>query len=914
MIRLSFTFIFLFSTLLSSGQVNRGVSKNPIYTNKVFVPDPPPDPVRTMAEWEEIQALLITWENHPQLQTEIVRHAVNECKVIIITNTPDVVSTILENADISLENVEFLNRNFNKIWIRDYGPWSIYTNDVEELSIADWIYDRPTRILDDALPESVAEMLNLPFYEAVQDPFKWTHAGGNILRDGMGTAFSSDLVFSDNPGKTQNDINTVAKSFLGFDRYFILPHLPYDVIHHLDMHMRLIDEETIIIGQYPEGIADGPQIEANVDFIKNNYRTPFGNPYKIIRVEMPPDYMNRYPDEDGDYRTFTNAIFVNKTILVPTYEEQYDNAALDIYRENLPGYNVVGINCNEIIDRVGAIHCIAKLVGVESPLWIAHPKLRDTYNTTKAYQVEAIIKHQSGIANATLFYRETGQNNYLALAMGLSLSTGRWEAQIPAQSAWTTIEYYIEATANSGKIQRRPIVAPEGYFYFSIKAYQERPNAQFLKPESNLCEGGQIQFTDISTNGATAWNWSFLGGFPTNSIVQNPEVLYETAGTFDVQLIVENPIGKDTFLWAAAVSIEEATDPFMDDFSDGGNAAWQFKNPDNDINTWTLEQTPCHGNCLRMNNWSGNNTSKRDFFSVRLDLSEYKNVKLSFDVAYVHRLSNQNIDELRVNIINCNGKKEVIYNKNRTLLSTANPTNGSFIPNNCAQWRTEQIDLSAYDHEVVVIEFEAIGGGLGNFLYLDNIAIKGKHIPNALPWVSLYSPENETELILSKSPTLPITAQASDVDGSVSNVTFFVNGDSIAVDSTIPYIIEYPFDFGDYTLWARATDNHGASRRSMEVNLHIIQKMVSPEESLTIFPVPAQQELFFSLFANENETIRYNIYNTYSYGQLILSNEWETEKGENIESIKLQPLAAGTYFIIFKGNEWNVVKRFVVVD
>jgi hypothetical protein len=31
------------------------------------------------------------------------------------------------------------------------------------------------------------------------------------------------------------------------------------------MHMRVIDEETIVIGEYPEGVSDGPQIEANIN-------------------------------------------------------------------------------------------------------------------------------------------------------------------------------------------------------------------------------------------------------------------------------------------------------------------------------------------------------------------------------------------------------------------------------------------------------------------------------------------------------------------------------------------------------------------------------------------------------------------------------------------------------------------------
>ena len=78
---------------------------------------------------------------------------------------------------------------------------------------------------------------------------------------------------------------------------------------------------------------------------------------------MPPDQNGQYPPS-GQYRTYTNSFIVNKTVIVPTYEYQYDTTAIRIYRDAMPGYNVVGINCNSIIGSLGAIHCIMKEVGV----------------------------------------------------------------------------------------------------------------------------------------------------------------------------------------------------------------------------------------------------------------------------------------------------------------------------------------------------------------------------------------------------------------------------------------------------------------------------------------------------------------------------------------------------------------------
>jgi agmatine deiminase len=432
------------------------------------VPNPPPAPVRTMAEWEEIQGLIITWAGQNTILREIVRNAVKECRVFILTNNPGTIEGQLINAGIPLDSVTFLDEPFNTIWVRDYGPWTVYKNEVDSLWIVDWIYNRP-REDDDAVPTVIANHLNIPIFEATAAPYDWVHTGGNHLPDGMGTVFSSELVLEENPEKTEAQIDSIALQYLGVKQYIKLPTLPFDGIHHLDMHMRVIDEETILIGQYPEGIADGPQIEANIQYLLDSVRTAFGNQYKIIRLPMPPDQNGRYPNTGGNYRTYTNSVFVNKTILVPTYEEKYDTTALRIYRENLPGYKVVGINCNSIIGQLGAIHCITKSVGVDEPLLIAHARLRDVRDTVEEYPLSAYIRHRDGIDSASVFYRTAGDSMYIELAMNLTDTLGNiWSAVIPGHAGKTEIQYYIQATATTGKTQVRPIVAPEGFFRFNV--------------------------------------------------------------------------------------------------------------------------------------------------------------------------------------------------------------------------------------------------------------------------------------------------------------------------------------------------------------------------------------------------------------------------------------------------------------
>ncbi len=79
--------------------------------------------------------------------------------------------------------------------------------------------------------------------------------------DGLGTAFSSKLVFEENPTKTEEQIDSIMNLFMGINRFIKMDNLQYDVIHHIDMHMKLLDEETLLVGEYPTGVSDGPYIE-----------------------------------------------------------------------------------------------------------------------------------------------------------------------------------------------------------------------------------------------------------------------------------------------------------------------------------------------------------------------------------------------------------------------------------------------------------------------------------------------------------------------------------------------------------------------------------------------------------------------------------------------------------------------------
>jgi len=884
----------------------------PADPEKTFVPQPPPGPVRTMGEWEEIQALVIAWKEYVDILVEITRHAVEETKVIILAQNPATVISRLQMENISLDNVIVVQRNTNSIWIRDYGPWSIYQNEVDSLMIADWIYNRP-RPLDDTAPSAVSTYLGLPIFEATAPPFNLVHTGGNHLTDGFNTAFSSDLLFDENPDKTEAEIDNIAQLYTGVDNYIKLRALPYDGIHHLDMHMRLIDEETILFGAYPEGVADGPQIESNIRHLLSRESTAFGNRYRILDITMPPDQFDRYPDDDnGFYRTYTNSIFLNKTILVPTYEEQYDTTALRIYRENLPGYKVVGIDCNAIIPSLGALHCITKTVGVNDPLWLAHARLRDTYDAENDYAVTAKIRHRSGITGATLYYRTQEGAPYTAVGMSLTnVAESIWSATIPAQTAGTEIQYYIHGTAQSGKQQVRPIVAPEGYFRFRVKAL-DTPIAKATYDTERTCVDQPIQFFDLTESPVETRLWSFPGGNPATSSEANPTVVYPNPGTYTFSLSVSNSAGADVATYADAFVVETGALPFYENFQTNN---WVVENPGNDGAYWRAVTTNCSGPCFRMDNFSFLTRNTDDFLRSAIDLRSVSGpTEFSFDVAYAPRSSTVS-DILRVNVLRCDGEKIPVYTKYGAALATAPATNSAFIPESCDQWRHETVDISAFAGEIITIEIENIGGN-GNRVYVDNLDFSGQGVPNLAPFVTLSEPVSgtfEVEIL----PELSILAIAGDPDGTVDSVEFLVNGVIVATFFEEP---PYQFSFqvpayGEYTFTARATDNDGAVALSSlaVVNYQMpvgVQEETSGIGLLRVFPNPAKGQATIELQSRENALLTCRLLDV--NGREIQRSVWETSVGTNIRNLDLSRLPAGMYCVLLGGADGVVARKLVV--
>lgn len=97
--------------------------------------------------------------------------------------------------------------------------------------------------------------------------------------------------------------------------------------------------------------------------------------------------------------------------------------------------------------------------------------------------------------------------------------------------------YYTEGNRNLG-------IAPVANFTVDIKS----GNAPL-----------SVQFLDLSVNKPTSWSWSFQGGTPSTSNLQNPTVTYNSPGIYQVSLTCYNSTGNNNITKTGYISVSENT-------------------------------------------------------------------------------------------------------------------------------------------------------------------------------------------------------------------------------------------------------------------------------------------------------------------------------------------------------------------
>lgn len=105
----------------------------------------------------------------------------------------------------------------------------------------------------------------------------------------------------------------------------------------------------------------------------------------------------------------------------------------------------------------------------------------------------------------------------------------------------------------------------------------------------------------------------------------------------------------------------------------------------------------------------------------------------------------------------------------------------------------------------------------GSYTDKDELFVVVSQSASIAPFVSIISPQNDEEFIEGKPFTISVTA--SDLDGTVTQVEFFMDGTSIGVSAEEPFTLDWSAEIGTYTLTAVATDNGGSMATSQSVSI-----------------------------------------------------------------------------------------------
>jgi len=261
------------------------------------------------------------------------------------------------------------------------------------------------------------------------------------------------------------------------------------------------------------------------------------------------------------------------------------------------------------------------------------------------------------------------------------------------------------------------------------------PVVGFIASSTLICPGMSVQFFDQSFVGITSWSWTFQGGTPSTSTLQDPIITYPAVGTYSVQLTATNPNGNGTKTMTSYITVSNTTVllPLVEGFTSSTfpSAGWSFYDAALDSANWVRNNGvggfSSTGQCAFFNNFDYSSNNLRDKLQTpKYNLTGYSSANMTFDVAY-RRYDATFTDSLAVMVsTDCGLTYTQAYMKGGTTLATVagDYSTAIFTPTS-TQWRTETVNLSSYTGQgSVMIAFEN-RGHYGQPIYIDNINITG---------------------------------------------------------------------------------------------------------------------------------------------------------------------------------------------
>ena len=329
---------------------------------------------RMPAEWEPHAATWLSWPRRegisfpdsfdrvmPTLRAMVDALIESEQVCINISNGAHEAEAREVLDGLPTEQITFYRIPTNEPWCRDHGPIFLTRDSDPKLSVVDWDYNAwgnkyPPFDFDEVAPTRVAEILDVPVFYP-----RMILEGGAIDVNGAGALLTSEsclLNKNRNPNLSREDIEQRLRDYLGVRDILWLGDgiVGDDTDGHIDDLARFVSQRTVT------AVVEENQDDENYEALQKNLARleamKIGDrAIEIITLPMPKKIMReglRLP------AAYANFYIANTCVLVPTFADPADEAALSILRECFPHRRVIGIDCRELIWGLGAFHCLTQ--------------------------------------------------------------------------------------------------------------------------------------------------------------------------------------------------------------------------------------------------------------------------------------------------------------------------------------------------------------------------------------------------------------------------------------------------------------------------------------------------------------------------------------------------------------------------
>lgn len=262
------------------------------------------------------------------------------------------------------ERVELFDHPHNDVWCRDHGPIFVKHRETGEVAVTDWEFNAwggkfPPWDLDNTIPGRIATALGKRVFQGGM-----ILEGGGIEINGAGQLLTTEAVLL-NPNRNarmdRGEIEQRLRDGLGVSEILWLRQgiEGDDTDGHIDDLARFTDERTLL-ACVDRSSPNREILAENLARLKS-FTAPNGRPFEVVEIPLPeacevPGW--RLPVLPASY---VNFLIVNGGVLVPTFRQgRNDDRALGIIREMFPDREITGIDCLDLVEEGGTLHCISQ--------------------------------------------------------------------------------------------------------------------------------------------------------------------------------------------------------------------------------------------------------------------------------------------------------------------------------------------------------------------------------------------------------------------------------------------------------------------------------------------------------------------------------------------------------------------------